>query len=115
MDRHFHLPDHAAPFIFIPTYLEVSFNVCSAVYVRHPTARPNYSELPTPYDADGEVVRFAWEWYVRNRPRIRSKRQYSMMPLDRAFDPESVEREIQKQRLKRVIKRRKLQAKGILV
>jgi len=58
--RRFHLPDFAAPFIFIPAYLEVSFPTCSAVYVRHPTARPGQSEIPTPYAADGEVVRLAW-------------------------------------------------------
>src|ERR1700753_3921106 len=50
----FRLPDYATPFTFIPAYLEVSFLTCSAVYLRHPTARPGYSEIPTPYDADGE-------------------------------------------------------------
>ncbi|KAG1724700.1 uncharacterized protein EDB91DRAFT_1170255 [Suillus paluster] len=45
----------------------------SAIYVRHPTARPGYSEIPTPYDADGEVIRLAWEWYSKMRPRTRSK------------------------------------------
>lgn len=79
----FHLPDYAAPFVFIPAYLEVSFPTCSAVYLRHPTARPGYSEVPTPYDADGEVVRLAWEWYAKVRPRMRSKRQLSRMPENR--------------------------------
>ncbi|KAF9787989.1 hypothetical protein BJ322DRAFT_1046351 [Thelephora terrestris] len=79
----FHIPDYAAPFIFIPAYLEVSFQTCSAVYLRHPTARPGYSEVPTPYDADGEVVRLAWEWYAKVRPRMRSKRQLSRMPENR--------------------------------
>jgi hypothetical protein len=77
---HFELPDYAAPFIFIPAYLEVSFVTCSAVYVRHPTARPGYSELPTPYDADGEVMRLAWEWYVKVRPRTRGKLQRETGP-----------------------------------
>ncbi|KAF9653566.1 alpha-L RNA-binding motif-containing protein [Thelephora ganbajun] len=79
----FHLPNYAAPFIFIPTYLEVSFPTCSTVYLRHPTARPGYSEVPTPYDADGEVVRLAWEWYAKVRPRMRSKRQLARMPENR--------------------------------
>lgn len=79
----FHLPDYAAPFVFIPAYLEVSFPTCSTVYLRHPTARPGYSEIPTPYDADGEVVRLAWEWYAKVRPRMRSKRQLAMMPENR--------------------------------
>ena len=79
----FNLPAYASPFIFIPAYLEVSFAACSVVYVRHPTARPGYSEIPTPYDADGEVVRLAWEWYSKVRPRNRSKRQLAREPENR--------------------------------
>jgi hypothetical protein len=81
--RPFQLPDYATPFIFVPAYLEVSFPTCSTVYLRHPTARPGYSEIPTPYDADGEIVRLAWEWYAKVRPRMRSKRQLSRMPENR--------------------------------
>src|SRR5277367_193436 len=36
----FNLPPFSAPFIFIPAYIEPSFSTCSAIYVRHPTARP---------------------------------------------------------------------------
>lgn len=79
----FTLPDYAPPFIFIPAYIEPSFSTCSAIYVRHPTARPGYSEIPTPYDADGEVVRLAWEWYAKRRRRVRSRRQLAGMPEDR--------------------------------
>jgi hypothetical protein len=79
----FNLPDYASPFLFIPAYIEVTFQTCSAIYVRHPTARPGYSEIPTPYDADGEIVRLAWEWYVRVRPRMRSKSQLARMPENR--------------------------------
>ncbi|GAA6028182.1 hypothetical protein JCM8097_006902 [Rhodosporidiobolus ruineniae] len=60
----FSLPDYAAPFLFIPPYLEPSFTTCSAVYLRHPTARPGISEVPTPYEADGEVMKLAWEYYA---------------------------------------------------
>ncbi|KZP28052.1 alpha-L RNA-binding motif-containing protein [Athelia psychrophila] len=74
----FHLPPFASPFLFVPAYIEVSFAACAAVYVRHPTARPGYSEIPTPYDADGEIVRLAWEWYAQCRPRMRSQRQLGM-------------------------------------
>lgn len=81
----FYLPPYASPWLFIPAYIEPSFATCSAIYVRHPTARPGYSEIPTPYDADGEVIRFAWEWYVKNRPRVRSKSQLARMPEDRAL------------------------------
>ncbi|CDO78126.1 hypothetical protein BN946_scf184725.g5 [Trametes cinnabarina] len=79
----FHLPPYASPFLFIPAYLEPSFSTCSVVYVRHPTARPGYSEIPTPWDADGEVVRLAWEWYSKRRMRIRSKSQLARMPENR--------------------------------
>ncbi|KIJ09111.1 hypothetical protein PAXINDRAFT_172615 [Paxillus involutus ATCC 200175] len=79
----FNLPPYASPFIFLPAYAEVSFQTCSAIYVRHPTARPGYSEIPTPYDADGEIVRLAWEWYTKRRPRNRSKTQLARMPENR--------------------------------
>ena len=86
----FHLPAYASPFLFIPAYLEVSFATCSAIYVRHPTARTDYSEIPTPYDADGPVVRLAWEWYSKIRPRMRSKRRLEREPENRKV-PESRE------------------------
>lgn len=79
----FNLPFYASPWLFIPAYLEVSFPTCSAVYVRHPTARPQYSEIPTPYDADGDVIRHAWEWYMEHRPRKRTESQWAKMPDDR--------------------------------
>ncbi|KAF8901145.1 hypothetical protein CPB84DRAFT_1777805 [Gymnopilus junonius] len=81
----FHLPQYASPWLFIPAYIEVSFKTCSAIYVRHPTARPGYSEIPTPYDADGAVIRYAWEWYVHRRPRMRSQSQLARMPEDRTI------------------------------
>lgn len=80
----FALPHYASPWLFIPAYIEPQFSTCSAIYVRHPTARPGYSEIPTPYDADGALIRYAWEWYVQRRPRLRSKSQLARMPEDRA-------------------------------
>ncbi|KAF6752827.1 nam9 protein [Ephemerocybe angulata] len=80
----FFLPHYASPWLFIPAYIEPSFSTCSAIYVRHPTARPGYSEIPTPYDADGALLRYAWEWYVQRRPRLRSRSQLARMPEDRA-------------------------------
>ncbi|KAF8628844.1 hypothetical protein AX17_005904 [Amanita inopinata Kibby_2008] len=89
----FNLPPYASPWLFIPSYIEPSFKTCSAIYVRHPTARPGYSEIPTPYDADGEVVRFAWEWYAQRRPRVRSKAQLARMPEDRALRMQEIAEE----------------------
>ncbi|OBZ77452.1 37S ribosomal protein S4-like protein [Grifola frondosa] len=79
----FYLPPYASPFIFIPAYIEPSFATCSAIYLRHPTARPGYSEIPTPFDADGDIVRLAWEWYGKRRTHMRSKRQLARMPENR--------------------------------
>ncbi|KAI5308374.1 mitochondrial 37S ribosomal protein nam9, partial [Ascosphaera atra] len=41
--------DYMAAFAFIPRYLEVNQNICAAVYVRHPVARPGLAEVPSPY------------------------------------------------------------------
>lgn len=73
----FRLPAYASPFLFIPPYLEVSFRVCSMVYLRHPTCGPGFNEIPTPWNADGEVMRLAWEWYTRQGlgRRVRKERK----------------------------------------
>jgi len=81
----FYLPLYSSPWLFIPAYIEPCFTTCSAIYVRHPTARPGYSEIPTPYDADGEVIRFAWEWYMQRNTRVRTKKQLARMPEDRSL------------------------------
>ena len=81
----FNLPPYASPWLFVPAYLEVSFATCSAVFLRLPTARPEYSEIPTPFDADGEIMRLSWEWYADRHTRIRSKRQLARMPENRGF------------------------------
>ncbi|TDL20544.1 alpha-L RNA-binding motif-containing protein [Rickenella mellea] len=91
----FTLPPYAAPFIFIPPYIEVSFQTCSAILLRYPTARHGYSEVPTPYDADGEIMRLTWEWYGRHRSRMRSRSQVARMPdnrLERRVIPGEKER-----------------------
>lgn len=52
-------------FAFIPRYLEVNQNVCSAVYLRHPVARPGLAEVPTPFH--GETMGLAFNYYLRRR------------------------------------------------
>ena len=52
-------------FAFVPRYLEVHQRVCSAVYLRHPVARPGLGEVPTPYALD--VNALAHNWYLRRR------------------------------------------------
>ncbi|KAI1112446.1 alpha-L RNA-binding motif-containing protein [Nemania sp. NC0429] len=57
--------DYMAPFAFIPQYLEVNQNICSAVYLRHPVARRGSAEVPTPYPLG--VNQLAFNWYLRRR------------------------------------------------
>ena len=52
-------------FAFVPRYLEVHPKVCSAVYIRHPVARPGLAEVPTPFNA--ETLSLAHNWYLRRR------------------------------------------------
>ncbi|WFD35189.1 hypothetical protein MCUN1_002039 [Malassezia cuniculi] len=86
----FNLPHYAAPFLFVPPYLEVSFRTCSAIYLRHPTLtthlvrnrdasqkmtgpmRVYSADIPSPYPVGGEMFGLAWEHYARNAPRVRS-------------------------------------------
>lgn len=56
---------YMSPFAFIPRYLEVNQNICSAVYLRHPVARPQLAEVPTPFSK--ETSQLAFTWYLRRR------------------------------------------------
>lgn len=56
---------YMSAFAFIPRYLEVNHNICSAVYLRHPVARPGFSEVPSPLPV--ETHQLAFNWYLRRR------------------------------------------------
>ncbi|KAI9879301.1 MAG: mitochondrial 37S ribosomal protein nam9 [Pleopsidium flavum] len=56
---------YMSAFAFIPRYLEVNQSVCSAVYLRHPVARPGLGEVPTPFNI--ETNQLAFNWYLRRR------------------------------------------------
>ncbi|KAI9843429.1 MAG: mitochondrial 37S ribosomal protein nam9 [Thelocarpon superellum] len=56
---------YMSAFAFIPRYLEVNQNVCSAVYLRHPVARPGLAEVPSPFHPD--IHQLAFNWYLRRR------------------------------------------------
>lgn len=57
--------DYMSAFAFIPRYLEVNQNICAAVYLRHPVARPGSAEVPTPF---GEPISTpAYGWYLKRR------------------------------------------------
>ena len=57
--------DYMSAFAFIPRYLEVNPNVCAAVYLRHPVARPGAAEVPSPFAESTAGGAFAW--YLRRR------------------------------------------------
>lgn len=57
--------DYMSAFAFIPRYLEVNQNICAAVYLRHPVARPGLAEVPTPFHL--ETSQLAFNWYLRRR------------------------------------------------
>lgn len=57
--------DYLSAFAFIPRYLEVNQNICAAVYLRHPVARPGLAEVPTPFPETISANAFAW--YLRRR------------------------------------------------
>jgi ribosomal protein S4 len=57
--------EYMSAFAFIPRYLEVNQNICSAVYLRHPVARPGLAEVPTPFHS--ETLGLAFNWYLRRR------------------------------------------------
>ncbi|KAL8688845.1 MAG: hypothetical protein Q9218_005347 [Villophora microphyllina] len=56
---------YMSAFAFIPRYLEVHHRICSAVYLRHPVARPGLAEVPTPFGNDTNAL--AHNWYLRRR------------------------------------------------
>lgn len=57
--------DFMSAFAFIPKYLEVNQSICSAVYLRHPVARPGLAEVPSPFQP--EVHQLVHNWYLRRR------------------------------------------------
>lgn len=57
--------DFMNAFAFIPRYLEVNHKICAAVYLRHPVARPGFSEVPSPFGESIQTPAFAW--YLRRR------------------------------------------------
>lgn len=57
--------DYMSAFAFVPTYLQVSYETCSAVYLRDPVAKPGSSEVPSPLPAS--VHALAHNFYQRGR------------------------------------------------
>ncbi|KAI9841540.1 MAG: mitochondrial 37S ribosomal protein nam9 [Sclerophora amabilis] len=57
--------EYMSAFAFIPRFLEVNQNICAAVYLRHPVARPGLAEVPSPFGGDTHAL--AFNWYLRRR------------------------------------------------
>lgn len=57
--------DYMSAFAFLPVYLEVSYETCSAVYLRDPVARPGNVEVPS--HLPNSVHALAANWYQRGR------------------------------------------------
>lgn len=57
--------DYMSAFAFIPRYLEVNQKICAAVYLRHPVARPGFSEVPSPFSEGINTAAFTW--YLKRR------------------------------------------------
>ncbi|OBT78921.1 hypothetical protein VF21_02789 [Pseudogymnoascus sp. 05NY08] len=56
---------YMSAFAFVPRYLEVNHNICAAVYLRHPVARPGVAEVPSPFSLESSQL--AYGWYLRRR------------------------------------------------
>lgn len=69
---HFHLPAYSGPSLFVPAYLQPNWEYCTVTYLRHPAARHNYCEIPSPFNAKGDVMRAGWEWYQARKIRMKS-------------------------------------------
>ena len=54
---------YMSAFAFIPKYLEVNHNICSAVYLRHPQVRKGRAEVPSPFPE--QTQQLAFNWYLR--------------------------------------------------
>lgn len=62
--HNFHPKPFMGAFAFVPAYLEVAFDTCSAVYLRDPVARPGRTEVPSPFGPQTHAL--AYSYYQRN-------------------------------------------------
>jgi hypothetical protein len=69
--RDFSLPAWSGPSLFVPGYLQPNWHYCTLVYLRHPTARWNMCEIPSPFNAKGDLMKTAWEWWTSRRTRMK--------------------------------------------
>ncbi|RUS23251.1 hypothetical protein BC937DRAFT_89721 [Endogone sp. FLAS-F59071] len=53
------------PFLFVPDYLEVNYNICSTVFLRAPMSKPGRTELPSPFPP--EMHSLVYEFYAKRK------------------------------------------------
>lgn len=70
--RHFHLPAYSGPSLFVPQYLQPNWEYCTLTYLRHPMARHNYCEIPSPFNPKGDAMKAVWEYYQGRRVRMKT-------------------------------------------
>lgn len=63
--REFTPLEYMAPWMFIPSYLEVCFASCSSVFLRAPLAQPALMEIPSPYPPNWHQL--VYEWYAQKK------------------------------------------------
>ncbi|KAJ3181137.1 mitochondrial 37S ribosomal protein nam9 [Gaertneriomyces sp. JEL0708] len=62
-----------APHMFLPSYLEVSYPTCSAVFLRSPLPQPDEVEVPSPFPPESHQL--VYEWYTniyKRNPTIKT-------------------------------------------
>ncbi|KAI8818098.1 uncharacterized protein EV422DRAFT_538732 [Fimicolochytrium jonesii] len=72
--REFKRKEYMAPWMFIPSYLEVDYNTCSTVFLRTPLPQPNEVEIPSPFPPAWHQL--VYEWYssiYKKKESIRTK------------------------------------------
>ncbi|KAG5458066.1 MAG: hypothetical protein BJ554DRAFT_1787 [Olpidium bornovanus] len=62
---------HAAPFMFVPEYLDVNYAARTVVFLREPALRANRVEIPSPHSP--EMMMHAFEFY---RKHIKKRLSY---------------------------------------
>ncbi|KAJ3039451.1 mitochondrial 37S ribosomal protein nam9 [Rhizophlyctis rosea] len=71
-----------APWMFLPEYLEVDYDTCSAIFLRSPLPQPDRVEIPSPFPP--AIHQLAFEWYhrtVRGREKDGARPRTAPNPL----------------------------------
>lgn len=73
---------YMAPFAFVPEYLQVAYNTCSAVYIRHPRIQHGRTEIPSPVSEDLLFKAFSYYVVRRSTRQSRLQRRKKRLPLN---------------------------------